>query len=76
MSSGETTLKVRDAQLYMYGSPVAVIGIAAIMTAFLLDLVRLTAPGGVAAAASAMFASPSAYGCLFSGSTLVPQKKH
>jgi hypothetical protein len=57
MSNSELTQKVSDAQLYKYGFLVVVIGVAAIVTAFLVSLVRLTAPGDVATAASAMFAA-------------------
>jgi hypothetical protein len=57
MTNGQPTQKVSDAQLYKYGFWVVVIGVAAIMTAFLVGLVRLTASGDVAAAASAMFAA-------------------
>jgi len=55
MSNGETMQKVSDAQLYEYGLWVVVMGVAAIMTAFLFSLVRLTGSGDVATAASAMF---------------------
>ena len=57
MSNGETTKKVSDSQLYKYGFWVVVIGVVAILTAFVVGLVRLTASGDAATAASAMFAA-------------------
>jgi hypothetical protein len=57
MNNGETTQKAGDTQLYKYGFWVALAGIAAIVTVFLVALVRLTASGDVATAASAMFAA-------------------
>jgi hypothetical protein len=57
MGNDETTPKVSDTKLYKYGFWIAVIGIAAIMIAFLIALVRLTASWDVATAASALFAA-------------------
>jgi|SRR5689334_24617924 hypothetical protein len=57
MSNGEAQQRVSDAQLYKYGFWVVVIGVAAIVTAFLISLVRLRASGDVATVASAMFAA-------------------
>lgn len=57
MSNGETMQKASDTQLYKYGFWIALAGVVAIMVAFLIALVRLTASGDVATAASAMFAA-------------------
>jgi len=57
MSNGETTQKVIDAQLLKWGFWVVIIGTAAIITAFLVGLSRLTSPGDVATVASALFAA-------------------
>jgi hypothetical protein len=57
MSNGGTAQKVSDAQLYKYGFWVVIVGVAAIVAAFLVSLVRLTSSGDVATAASAMFAA-------------------
>jgi hypothetical protein len=57
MSNGGTAQKVSDSQLYKYGFWVVIASVAAIVTAFLVSLVRLTASGDVATAASAMFAA-------------------
>jgi hypothetical protein len=59
MSDGETSQSQRmsDSQLYKYGFLVVVMGVAAILTAFLVSLLRLTVSGDVATAASATFAA-------------------
>jgi hypothetical protein len=57
MSNDGSKQNQSDAKLYKYGLIVAVVGIAAIMAAFFVALVRLTASGDVATAASAMFAA-------------------
>jgi hypothetical protein len=57
MSNGGTVQEISDAQLLKYGFWVVVIGVAAIVTAFLIGLVRLRASGDVATVASAMFAA-------------------
>jgi hypothetical protein len=57
MSNGETTQKLSDAQLYKYGFWVVVIGVAAIIAAFLVGLSQLTSSGDVATVASALFAA-------------------
>lgn len=57
MSNGEPTSNVSGGQLLKYGFWVVVIGVVAIMTAFLVSLTRLSGSGDVATAASAMFAA-------------------
>src|SRR5215472_801127 len=52
-----TTQDTGGSQLYKYGFWVVNIGIAAILVAFLISLVRLSASGDVATVASAMFAA-------------------
>jgi hypothetical protein len=67
MSDGERPQNETDAQLYKYGFLVAVIGISAIMVAFLLALFRLKDSTDVATAASAMFAAAGTLAGAFFG---------
>jgi len=56
-NASQTMQNASSTQLYKYGFWVAIIGIAAIVVAFLVALVRLTVSGDVATVASAMFAA-------------------